>query len=555
MAKLLKFNEKALKAILKGVQTLSKTVKVTLGPKGRNVLIGEEFGSLLSTKDGVTVAKEIVLKDKFENMGAQIVKEAASKTADIAGDGTTTAIVLAEKIYEEGVKNVVAGANPMEVKRGIEKAALALSEKLKTFSKAVKTKKEIAQIATISSNNDEEIGSLIADAIEKVGKDGIVSVGEAKGMENTLKVVEGMQFDKGFLSPYFITNAEKMDVEMENAHILIVDKKLSTAKDIVPILEKIAESGSFPLLIIADDIEAEALATLVVNKIKAGLNVCAVQAPGFGDRKKAMLEDIAILTGAEVISEEVGLNIENIDLKCLGRAKKVKITKEESIIVDGKGEKKDLEKRILQIKNEIEISDSKYDLEKLEERLAKLSGGVALVNVGASTEAEYKEKKARIEDALSATKAAVLEGVIPGGGVSLLRAVKILKDLKVEGDEAIGVEIVKKACFAPIECIADNCGKKGVLIAEKVFEGDGNFGYNGLSDEFADLIKDGVIDPLKVTRSALINAASVSSLLLTVAAMVTEKPKEKEDAPPSMPPMGGMGGMGGLGGMGMPGMM
>lgn len=548
MAKMLQFNEEALKSILKGVKTLAKAVIVTLGPKGRNVVIGKDFGSPTSTKDGVTVAKEIHLKDKFENMGAQLVKEAASKTSDVAGDGTTTAIVLAEAIYSEGVKNVIAGANPMSVKRGIEKAIDAMTEALTKLSKDVKTPDEIKQIATISANNDQDIGSIIGEAMQKVGKDGIVTIAEAKGIDTTLDVVEGMQFDKGYVSPYFITNAEKMSVEMENCLIFITDKKLSSAKDIIPLLEKILEKGSRQILIIAEDIDSEALATLVINKIKGGLPVCAVKAPGFGDRRKAMLEDIAVLTGATVVSEEKGMKLDDVNLKVLGSAKKVKITKEETTIVDGSGQEKAVKERIAQIKAEIANSTSDYDKEKLEERLAKLVGGVAIINVGAATEAEMKEKKARVEDALHATRAAAREGIVPGGGVALLRAVKSLDKLKLKDDEAIGVEIIRKAAFAPAIWIANNCGKQGNLIAEKIFEKEGSFGYNGLTDQFSDLVKDGVVDPVLVTKSALINAGSIASLLITIAAMVTDKPKPKSKA--GAPNMGGMPGMGGMGGMG-----
>ncbi len=551
MAKMLKFNEKALKAIQQGVNTLARAVIVTLGPKGRNVVINKGFGAPLSTKDGVTVAKEIVLKDKFENIGAQLVKEASSKTADIAGDGTTTAIVLAKCIYEEGIKNVIAGANPMIVKRGIEKSVATMTEALDKLAKSVTSHDEIKQIATISANNDPEIGSIIANAMEKVGRDGTVSIGDAKGIETTLDVVEGMQFDKGYLSPYFVTNAEKMSAELENASILITDKKLSSAQELVPFLEKTMEAnGSKPLLIIAEDIDSEALATLVVNKLKAGLNICAVKAPAFGDRRKAILQDIAILTGATVVSEEIGLDLKEVGVEVLGSAKKVSIEKEATTIVDGDGDKEQIAKRSSQIKNEIKTTTSDYDKKNLEERLAKLSGGVAVVNVGAVTEAELNEKKARVEDALHATRAAVLEGIVPGGGVALLRAVKELDKLKLEGDEAIGQKIVRKAAFAPITAIADNCGEQGNLIAEKVFALEGNMGYNGLTSEMTDMIKAGVIDPVLVTKSALKNASSISGLLITIACMITDKPEAKSDAAP-MGGMPGMGGMGGMPGMGM----
>ncbi len=551
MAKMLQFNEEALKSILKGVNSLAKAVTVTLGPKGRNVVIGKNSGMPISTKDGVTVAQEIHLLDKFENMGAQLVKEAAAKTSDIAGDGTTTAIVLAAAIYAEGVKNVMAGANPMLIKRGIEKAIYTISTSLSHMAKEVKTREEIEQIATISANNDADVGAIIGKAMEKVGKDGIVSIAEAKGIDTTLDVVEGMQFDKGYISPYFITNAEKMSVEMENCQIFITDKKLSSAKEIIPLLEKIIAKGSKPLLIIAEDVDAEALATLVINKIKGGLPFCAVKAPGFGDRRKEMLEDIAILTKATLVSEEKGMQLEEIDLSVLGSAKKVKVSKQNTTIIGGAGSSKEIKARVAQIKNEISVSTSAYDKEKLEERLAKVVGGVAVINIGAATESEMKEKKSRVDDALHATRAAVAEGIVPGGGVALLRAVKSLDGLKLHGDEAIGVAIVRCAAFAPAIWIANNCGKQGNIIAEKIFEKDGAWGYNGLSDQFSDLVKDGVIDPVLVTKSALINAGSIASLLLTIAAMVTDKPKPKAKKealgmgsggmPPEM--MGGMPGM------------
>lgn len=554
MAKMLKFNQEALKAILQGVQTLAKAVVVTLGPKGRNVVIAKDFGAPLSTKDGVTVAKEVSLKDKFENMGAQSVKEAASKTADKAGDGTTTAIVLAEAIFTQGVKNIAAGANPMGLKRGIDQAVKMLHEQLDAIATEVKTPEEVDQIATISANNDPEIGQMIGKAMQKVGRDGIITIAEAKGIETTLEVVKGMQFDKGYLSPYFITNAEKMSVELENAYVLVVDKKLSNAKDLVPILEKVMKSGSRPLLIIAEDIESEALATLVVNKIKGGLPVCAVKAPGFGDRRKAMLQDIAVLTGGSVISEEVGLKVEDAELSHLGSAKQIKVSKEETTIADGFGNKGKIEARKAEIRAEMDRTTSDYDREKLEERLAKLVGGVAVIHVGAATESEMKEKKMRVEDAMHATRAAVAGGVVPGGGVALLRAIKALEKVDLKGDEAIGFDIVRKASFAPVTSIANNCGKQGNLIAEKVYEKEGSFGYNGLTDEFSDLVKDGVIDPVIVTKSALMHAGSVAGTLLTIAAMVTDKPepkKESSDMGGGMPGMGGMGGMGGMPGMGM----
>lgn len=550
MAKMLQFHEEAMNAILKGVRTLAKAVTVTLGPKGRNVVIAKDFGAPMSTKDGVTVAKDIVLKNKYENMGAQLVKEAASKASDTAGDGTTTAIVLAEAIFNEGVKNVSAGASPMDVKRGIEKAVKTIEEALDKMAKPIKTPEEIQQIACISANNDPAIGAIIGQAMQKVGKDGIVTIGEAKGIETTLDVVEGMQFDKGYISPYFITNGEKMSVEFDNPAILLTSKKLSNAKELVPILEKAMQKGSRPLLIIADDVDGEALATLVVNKVKGGLPLCAVKAPAFGDRRKSKLEDLAILTGATLISDEMGYNIEEIGPEVLGSAKKVKISKEETTIVEGLGKAKEIQKRAAAIKSELlqpNISD--YDREQLEERLAKFIGGVAVVNVGAVTETEANEKKDRIEDALHATRAAVAQGIVPGGGVALIRATKALDKLKLTGDEAIGVEIIRKACFAPAAAIASNCGKIGVFIAEKIAEKDGAWGYNGLTDEFSDLVKDGVIDPVLVTKSALVHAASISGMLITIAAIITDKPEPKKAAAAAPMPDMGMGGMGGMGGM------
>lgn len=551
MAKMLQFNEEALKSILKGVKTLSKAVIVTLGPKGRNVVINKGFGAPLSTKDGVTVAKEITLKDKFENIGAQLVKEASSKTSDVAGDGTTTAVVLAEAIYSAGVKNVIAGANPMSVKRGIDKAVDTMNMALNSLAISISKPEEVRQIATISANNDPDIGSIIADAMQKVGKDGTITIAEAKGIDTTLDVVEGLQFDKGYLSPYFITNPEKMTVEMDGAFILVTDKKISSINEIVPLLEALMEKAQRPLLVIADDVEGEALATLVVNKIKAGLPVCAVKAPGFGDRRKAMLQDIAVLTGATVVTEEVGLHLEEVGLEVLGRAKKVKIGKEDTTIVDGAGDPRAVQERIQILRSEIMNASSDYDRTKLEERLAKLVGGVAVINVGAATESEMKEKKARVEDALHATRAAVAEGIVPGGGVALIRAVKALDALNLAEDEMIGVEIIRQAAFAPATAIANNCGKQGGMIAEKISERAGSWGYNGLTDEFCDLVKAGVIDPVLVTKSALTNAASVSGLLITIAAMITDKPVPKSKTP-SMPSMDGMGGMGmgGMGGMG-----
>ena len=548
MSKILRFNEEALKSLSEGVKKLAKAVIVTLGPKGRNVVIKKGFGAPLSTKDGVTVAKEITLKDKFENMGAQLVKEVASKTSETAGDGTTTAIVLAEAIYSAGVKNVAAGANPMAIKRGIEIAVEVMVEALASLATPVSSKEEVQQIATISANNDKDIGNIISEAMDKVGKDGVITVSEAKGIETSLDIVEGMQFDKGYLSPYFITNPEHMTVELPNALVLIVDKKVSSVKDLVPILEKAMAKGQRPLLVIAEDVDGEALATLVVNKLKGGLSVCAVKSPGFGDRRKAMLEDIAILTGATVVTEDLGLMLDEVGIDVLGSAKNIKVSKEETTIVDGAGNAQKLKQRVLQLRKEIDNTSSDYDREKLQERLAKLVGGVAVINVGAMTEIEMKEKKARVEDALHATRAAVSEGIVPGGGVALLRAVRSLDKLKLSGDEAVGVEIIRKAAYAPAIAIANNCGKQGNLIAEKTFEAKGSFGYNGLTDQFCDLTKSGVIDPVLVTKQALINAASIGSLLLTTAVMIADKPEKKGSAP-SMQGMGGMGGMGGMDGM------
>jgi len=557
MTKMIRFSEDALRALAKGVRTLARAVKVTLGPKGRNVVINKGGMSPLSTKDGVTVAKEIGLKEKFENIGAQIVKEVASKTSDVAGDGTTTAIVLAEALFQKGLKSVSAGANPGEIKGGIDKAVEVLSEELSKMAQPVQSKEEVSQTATISANNDPEIGKIISHAMEKVGKDGTITVSEAKGIETTLDVVEGMQFDKGYLSPYFITSSETMCTELDSPLVFITDKKLSSAKEVVPVLEAAMQRGQRAVLIIAEDVDGEALATLVVNKAKGGLSVAAVKAPGFGDRKKAMLQDVATITGATLISEEVGLQLEDVTIDSFGQAKKVRVSKEETTIVDGLGAKEKIKARIQEVRAEISLCSSSYEKEKLEERLARLVGGVAVINVGAATETELKEKKARVEDALHATRAAVVRGIVPGGGVALVRAAKALDKLKVEGDEAIGVQIVREAIIEPAVSIANNCGKRGELVAEKIFEAEGSWGYNGLTDEFCDLVQAGVIDPVLVTTTALINAASVASLLLTTAAMITEKPKKKEPAPP--PGMGGMGGMGmpgmgGMGGMGMPGM-
>jgi len=536
---------------------MAKAVIVTLGPKGRNVVINRGFGAPLSTKDGVTVAKEITLKEKFENMGAQLVKEASSKTNDVAGDGTTTAIVLSQAIFGEGLKYVVAGHNPMSVKRGIEKCSAAVVTALQAQAKEISKPEEIRQIATISANNDPEVGAMIAQAMEKVGKDGTITIGEAKGIEMTLDIKEGMQFDKGYLSPYFVTNAEKMTAELDSGHILIVDKKIGSAKELVPFLEKVVAAGSKPLLIIAEDFDDEALSTLVVNKLRGGLPLCAVKAPGFGDRRKALLQDIATLTGATVVSEEVGLSLETVDCDVLGSAKTIKVAKEETTLVDGLGNADAIQERIAQIKRELMATDSDYDREKLEERLAKLVGGVAVINVGAATETEMKEIKMRVEDALHATRAATHGGVVVGGGVALLLASKALENLKLPADEEVGREIIRKACLAPVTAISNNCGKQGNLVAEKILEkGEESFGYNALTDTYCNLIEAGVIDPALVPITALQNASSISALMVTIAAMITDKPEPKK-APPQgmdggMDPMGGMGGMmGGMGGMGM----
>jgi chaperonin GroEL len=542
-AKILKYDEEARKAILAGVNALADAVKVTLGPKGRNVILEKTFGSPTITKDGVTVAKEIELEDKFENMGAQMVREVASKTSDVAGDGTTTATILAQAIYREGVRAVAAGSNPMEIKRGIDKAVAAVVEGLTKMSKPTKDQKEIAQVGTISANNDETIGNIIAEAMGKVGKEGVITVEEAKGLQTELEVVEGMQFDRGYVSPYFVTNAEKMEVNLEDPYILIHDKKISNMKDLLPILETIAKMGK-PLLIIAEDIEGEALATLVVNKIRGTLYIAAVKAPGFGDRRKAMLEDLAILTGGKVISEEMGSKLENAQLADMGTAKRIVIDKDNTTIIDGAGNRADLEGRVKQIRAQIEETTSDYDREKLQERLAKLVGGVAVIRVGAATETEMKEKKARVEDALNATRAAVEEGIIPGGGVALVRTISVLDKLKLEGDQQIGVAIVKKSLEEPLRMIAANAGFEGSIVVEKVKDKKGDFGFNAQTDKYENLMKAGVIDPTKVARFALQNAASVASLMLTTQCMVAEKPKE-ESGMPGMPP-GGMGGMGGM---------
>ncbi len=540
MSKIISYSMDARASLKRGVDALAEAVKVTLGPKGRNVVIDKKFGAPTVTKDGVTVAKEIELENPIENMGAQMVKEVASKTSDNAGDGTTTATVLAQAIFNEGLKNVTAGASPMHLKRGIEKAVKVVIEEVKKISKPVPGKTEIAQVGSISANNDKSIGDLIADAMDKVGKDGVITVEEAKSTETELKVVEGMQFDRGYISPYFVTDPENMEAILEDALILIHDKKISAMKDMLPILEKTAQMGR-PLLIISEDIEGEALATLVVNKLRGTLRVAAVKAPGFGDRRKAMLEDIAVLTGGRVISEEAGFKLENTTMSDLGKAKKVTIDKDNTTIVEGAGKKEDIKGRIQQIRKQVEITTSDYDKEKLQERLAKLAGGVAVLRVGAATEVEMKEKKARVEDALHATRAAVEEGIVPGGGVALIRAIPALDKMKLEvADEQVGVNIVKRAIEEPIRQIAENAGHEGSIVVQRVKESkDMNFGFNADTEEFGDLIKAGVIDPTKVVRTALENAASVAGLLLMTEATIVEKP-EKEKAPP-MPP-GGMGG-------------
>src|SRR5881392_2759080 len=541
-AKELHFNTDARAALKRGVDQLAEAVKVTLGPKGRNVVIDKKFGAPTVTKDGVTVAKEIELSDPLENMGAQMVKEVATKTSDNAGDGTTTATVLAQAIFREGLKNVTAGANPMAIKRGIDKAVTAIVEELKKMSIPTAGKKEIAQVGSISANNDKEIGDLIADAMEKVGKDGVITVEEAKGLETTLETVDGMQFDRGYLSPYFITDPEKMEAVLEDPYILVHDKKISSMKDLLPVLEKVAQAGK-PLLIVAEDVEGEALATLVVNKLRGTLKVCAVKAPGFGDRRKEMLTDIAVLTGGKVISEELGLKLENTVLDDLGHAKRIVIDKDNTTIIGGKGKQADIQGRIGQIKAAIEKSTSDYDKEKLQERLAKLAGGVAVINVGAATETEMKEKKARVEDALHATRAAVEEGIVPGGGVALLWCRKPLEKVRgADDDEKTGIEIVRRALEEPIRIIVQNAGAEGAIVVGKVKESPKlNFGYNAQTDEYEDLVAAGVIDPTKVTRTALQNAASIAGLLLTTECVVVQK---KENG--KMPPMPGGGGMGGM---------
>ena len=543
-AKEILFDEKARQAILSGVQTLAKAVKVTLGPRGRNVVLDKKWGSPTITKDGVTVAKEIELEDRYENMGAQMVREVATKTSEVAGDGTTTATVLAESIFREGLRNVTAGSNPMGIKRGIDRAVKIVVDELKKISKPVKDPKEIMQVATISANGDEEIGKIIAEAMEKVGKDGTITVEEAKSMDTTLEVVEGMQFDKGYISPYFVTDKEGMESVLEDAYVLIYEKKLSNMKDLLPVLEKVAQKGK-PFLVIAEDVEGEALATLVVNKLRGTLSACAVKAPGFGDRRKAMLEDIAILTGGKLISEDLGIKLENVKLEDCGRAKRITVDKENTTIVEGAGKASDIQGRIALIKRQIEDTTSDYDREKLQERLAKLAGGVAVINVGAATEAEMKEKKARVEDALHATRAAVEEGIVPGGGVALIRAQKALKALKLEdSEEQIGVDIIRKAIEEPLRMIVQNAGGEGSIVLEKVRASkDDKYGYNALTDNYEDLVASGVIDPTKVTRTALQNAASIAGLLLTTEAIIVEKKEEKSGAPAGGPGGGGMGGM------------
>ncbi|TXJ38103.1 chaperonin GroEL [Brachyspira aalborgi] len=540
-AKQLLFDEEARRSLMRGVDALANAVKVTLGPRGRNVVIDKKFGPPTIINDGVTIAKEIELEDPFENMGAQIVKEVATKTNDVAGDGTTTATVLAQAMVKEGLKNVTSGANPMLIKRGIEKAVNEIVAHIKSEAKQIKGKEEIAQVATISANNDNEIGELISDAMEKVGKEGVITVEEAKSLETNLSLVEGMQFDRGYISPYFVTNADSMTAELEDALVLLYEKKISNMKELLPVLEKIAQTGK-PFIIIAEDIESEALATLVLNKMRGVLNVCAVKAPGFGDRRKAMLEDIAILTGGQVISEDLGMKLENATLEQLGKAKKITIDKENTTIVEGGGKKGEVQARVSVIKKQIEETDSDYDREKLQERLAKLSGGVAVINIGAATEVEMKEKKARVEDALSATRAAVEEGVIPGGGITYLHAQAKLDSIKLENaDEQVGVNIVKRAIEEPIRMIAANAGLDGSVVAIEAKKQKGNMGFNALTNEWVDMLKTGIIDPAKVSRSALQNAASIASQVLTAEVIITDIPEPEKPMPPM--PGGGMGGM------------
>ena len=540
-AKQLLFDEEARRSLMRGVDALANAVKVTLGPRGRNVVIDKKFGPPTIINDGVTIAKEIELEDPFENMGAQIVKEVATKTNDVAGDGTTTATVLAQAMVKEGLKNVTSGANPMLIKRGIEKAVNEIVAHIKSEAKQIKGKEEIAQVATISANNDKEIGELISDAMEKVGKEGVITVEEAKSLETNLSLVEGMQFDRGYISPYFVTNADSMTAELEDALVLLYEKKISNMKELLPVLEKIAQTGK-PFIIIAEDIESEALATLVLNKMRGVLNVCAVKAPGFGDRRKAMLEDIAILTGGQVISEDLGMKLENATLEQLGKAKKITVDKENTTIVEGGGKKSEVQARVSVIKKQIEETDSDYDREKLQERLAKLSGGVAVINIGAATEVEMKEKKARVEDALSATRAAVEEGVIPGGGITYLHAQAKLDSIKLENaDEQVGVNIVKRAIEEPIRMIAANAGLDGSVVAIEAKKQKGNMGFNALTNEWVDMLKTGIIDPAKVSRSALQNAASIASQVLTAEVIITDIPEPEKPMPPM--PGGGMGGM------------
>ena len=544
MPKIIIFDEEARSKIKRGVDQLADAVKVTLGPRGRNVLLDKKFGSPTSTKDGVTVAKEIELEDQFENMGAQVVNEVASKTSDVAGDGTTTATVLAQSLFKEGLRNVTAGANPIDLKRGIDAGVDQIVGQLQKLSKPVRDKKEIAQVGTISANNDPTIGDLIAEAMDKVGKDGVITVEEAKSMETSLDIVEGMQFDRGYLSPYFVTNPDRMEAVLEDPYILFHEKKISNMRDLLPLLEKIAKMGR-PLLIVAEDIEGEALATLVVNKLRGTLNCSAVKAPGFGDRRKAMLEDMAILTGGKMLSEDLGIKLENVSVDDLGEAKRVTIDKDNSTIVEGKGKAKDIEGRVKQIRNQIEETTSDYDREKLQERLAKLVGGVAVINVGAATEAEMKEKKARVEDALNATRAAVEEGVVAGGGVALVRAQKSLGDVEVAGDQVVGIDILSRTLEAPMREIANNAGVEGSLVVQHVKGQKGNTGYNAATGDYEDLVKAGIIDPTKVVRSALQNAASVAGLMLTTECVISDKPEENAGAgmPPGGMPPGGMGGM------------
>ena len=545
MAKQLKFDESARQALLRGVEKISSAVKCTLGPSGRNVILDKKFGSPTITKDGVSVAKEIELEDAYENMGAQLLREISSKTADVAGDGTTTAIVLGEAIYIEGLKNVTAGANPTALHRGILKACETIVNELEKLSKKVTTSEEVAQVATVSANWDKEIGSIIAEAMDKVGKDGTVTVEEAKTIETTMDVVEGMQFDRGYLSPYFVTDADSMEARLEDAYIFLFEKKISSLKDILPLLEKVAKSGR-PLLIIAEDIEGEALATLVVNRLRGTFKVVAVKAPGFGDRRKSIMEDIAVLTNGRLITEDLGIKLENVELSDLGSAKRITVDKENTTIVEGAGKQEEITARVSSLRKQIEESTSDYDSEKLQERLAKLAGGVAVINVGAATETEMKEKKDRVDDALHATSAAMEEGILPGGGTAILRATKALASLKLEGDEATGVEIVSRAIESPLRQLVKNAGGEGALVVERVKKEKDNIGYDVASSEYVDLVKSGILDPTKVTRSAIQNACSVAGLMLTTECLVTDIPEPEKPAPAGDPGMGGMGGMGGM---------